>query len=153
MARPSASNPPPPAPHSGKLSAHHREGVTESVEDYLECISVLLKRNGRVSVSDVAESLNLVRPSVSLMIKRLDDLGYLKRQPYRGFVLTEKGREVAESIETRHEVLTELFTLIGLDPETHENDIEGLEHHISDPVLSGLEALIGHLRRHPMPEA
>ncbi len=133
-----------------KLSAHHRSGLTESAEDYLECISGLTRKNGYVSVSDVAEALNLIRPSVSLMIKRLADLGCLQREPYRGFVMTEKGRKIAESIETRHLVLTELFMQLGLDPRKHHADIEGMEHHISDPALQKFKSVIQHLKSHPL---
>jgi len=138
-------------PRRAKLSAHHRDGLTESAEDYLECISDLVGRNGFASVSDVADELELMRPSVSIMIKRLADLGFLERKPYRGFVLTARGGEVAASIQRRHALLTELFGLLGLDPQRYRADIEGMEHHISDPVFEGLSALVGHLRKHPVP--
>jgi Mn-dependent DtxR family transcriptional regulator len=152
MPKSSAFHPPRgrrPAKRS-KLSAHHRAGLTESAEDYLECISNLTQRNGFASVSDVAETLNLIRPSVSLMIKRLADLGYLKREPYRGFVLTPKGQSIAESIQRRHALLTELFVELGLDPHEFQGDIEGLEHHISDPALVRFQRLIAHLKKHPL---
>ena len=137
-------------PRRRKLSAHHREGLTESAEDYLECISNLIGRNGYATVSDVAEALDLIRPSVSIMIKRLADLGYLRREPYRGFVLTEEGEKVAVSIQKRHAMLTELFTLMGLDPTRFHADIEGIEHHMSDASLPKYRKLISHLKKHPL---
>lgn len=133
-----------------KLSSHHRSGLTESAEDYLECISNLIGRNGYASVSDVAEELDLIRPSVSIMIKRLADLGYLKREPYRGFMLTPKGELVANSIQERHAVLTELFRLMGLSPDEFYSDIEGIEHHISDAALPAFRRLAEHLKKCPM---
>jgi len=133
-----------------KLSAHHRGGLTESAEDYLECISNLRARNGYASVSDVADALDLIRPSVSIMIKRLADLGYLKREAYRGFVLTEKGEAVANSIRERHEVLTELFRSMGLQPDEFHADIEGIEHHISEAALPRFRQLVKHLGKHPL---
>jgi len=141
----------PPKPQKAvKRSAHQRTAVTESIEDYLECISTLVQRDGFVSVSAVADSLKLIRPSVSLMIKRLDDLGYLKREPYRGFALTAKGREIAQAIEVRHLLLSALFTQLGLDPVKYYNDIEGIEHHISDATLKKLQDLVLHLKKHPL---
>lgn len=137
-------------PKRSKLSAHHRSGLTESAEDYLESISNLVERNGYASVSDVADELDVIRPSVSIMIKRLADLGFLKREPYRGFVLTASGQAVATSVQQRHSVLTELFALLGLDPADFHADIEGLEHHISDEALPRFQALIAHLKKHPM---
>ena len=151
----SAGNPPPQSDARGrrtKLSAHHRNGLTESVEDYIECISNLVGRNGFASVSDVADELDLMRPSVSLMIKRLADLGFLERKPYRGFVLTARGKEVAVSIQRRHALLTDLFGLLGLVPRRYRADIEGLEHHISERVFDRLTLLVAHLLRHPLPK-
>ncbi len=136
---------------TAKRSAHHRGGLTESAEDYLECISNLLIQRGYVSASDVADALGLIRPSVSLMIKRLAEQGYLERQPYRGFVLTPKGQKVASSIRERHEVLTEIFRTLGLDPESFHADIEGLEHHISDAAFLRFRQLVAHLQKHPLP--
>jgi DtxR family manganese transport transcriptional regulator len=124
--------------------------LTESAEDYLECISNLIGRNGYASVSDVADELDLVRPSVSIMIKRLADLGYLRREPYRGFVLTAKGEVVAHSIQERHRVLTDLFRAMGLDPAKFHADIEGIEHHISEAALPVFRRLTAHLVRHPL---
>jgi Mn-dependent DtxR family transcriptional regulator len=134
-----------------KLSSHHRSGLTESAEDYLECISNLIDRNGYASVSDVADTLDLIRPSVSIMIKRLADLGYLRREPYRGFVLTPKGESVASSIQERHTVLTELFQLMGMNPAAFQADIEGIEHHISNAALPRFKNLLRHLAKHPLP--
>lgn len=134
-----------------KLSAHQREGLTESVEDYLECIANLVKRDGFVSVSAVADALDLNRPSVSQMIKRLAEMGYLKREAYRGFTLTPRGETVAVAIQTRHTVLTQLFVRLDLDPHQYQDDIEGIEHHLSDHTLQRLRDLISHLERHPLP--
>jgi len=154
MPQPSKSALPPAKTASStkrtKLSAHHREGLTESAEDYLECISNLIGRNGYASVSDLAEELDLIRPSVSSMIKRLANLGYLRREPYRGFVLTAEGEAVAKSIQARHAMLEELFAEMGLDPVKFQGDIEGMEHHISDGAMPKFRKLISHLKKHPV---
>ena len=134
----------------GKHSAHHRKGLTESAEDYLECISNLVGQKGYASGADVAEALELVRPSVSLMIKRLASLGYLKRERYRGFVLTPEGEGVAESIKERHAVLAEIFQHLGLDPKKFHADIEGLEHHISEAAFPRFKQLVAHLNKNPL---
>lgn len=139
-----------PRPKRTKLSAHHRSGLTESAEDYLECIGGLIRRNGYASVSDVAEALDVIRPSVSIMIKRLADLGFLRREPYRGFVLTPRGEEVARSIQERHDILTEVFRSLGLDPAKFHADIEGMEHHMSDAALPRFRKLVRHLQAHPL---
>jgi len=132
-----------------KRSAHDRAGVTESMEDYLECIFDLENTKGYACVSDVAEALKLNRASTSIMVKRLGKLGFLRYEPYRGFALTPEGVRVAEKIRKRHAMLTELFDLMGLDPGEHLSDIEGLEHHLSDRAFRRFAELASHLRRHP----
>ena len=133
-----------------KRSAHDRSVVTESMEDYLECIFDLENTKGYACVSDVAESLGLNRASTSIMVKRLGKLGFLRYEPYRGFALTPEGVRVAEKIRKRHAMLTELFELMGLDPDEHFSDIEGLEHHLGDRAFRRFAELASHLRRHPL---
>jgi Mn-dependent DtxR family transcriptional regulator len=150
MARSAISAPVrPEAPR--KRSAHDRSGVTESMEDYLECIFDLENTKGYACVSDVAEALRLNRASTSIMVKRLGKLGFLRYEPYRGFALTPEGIRVAEKIRKRHAMLTELFELMGLDHREHHSDIEGLEHHLSDRAFRRFAELANHLRRHPFP--
>jgi Mn-dependent DtxR family transcriptional regulator len=134
-----------------KRSAHDRSGVTESMEDYLECIFDLENTKGYACVSDVAEALRLNRASTSIMVKRLGKLGFLRYEPYRGFALTPEGIRVAEKIRKRHAMLTELFEMMGLDPREHLSDIEGLEHHLGDRAFRRFAELASHLRRHPFP--
>ena len=134
-----------------KRSAHDRSGVTESMEDYLECIFDLENTKGYACVSDVAETLQLNRASTSIMVKRLGKLGFLRYEPYRGFALTSDGRRVAERIRKRHAMLADLFGLIGLDDKDHLSDIEGLEHHLSERAFRRFADLAAHLRAHPLP--
>lgn len=133
----------------GKLSAHHRGGTTESMEDYLEAIADIVKQQGFVRVSDVAERLEIRRASVSLMIKRLSEQGFLNHVPYRGFTLTERGEEVAAQVKARHETLEEFFGLLKLPEESLARDVEGIEHHISPETLTLLKGFIGFWKKHP----
>jgi Mn-dependent DtxR family transcriptional regulator len=151
MPRPSAKTSAPPLSEGlRKRSAHDRAAVTESMEDYLECIFDLESRKGYACVSDVAEALRLNRASTSIMVKRLGKLGYLRHEPYRGFALTPEGSRVAEKIRKRHALLADLFQLMGLGHRDHLSDIEGLEHHLSDRAFRRFAQLALHLRRHPL---
>ncbi len=134
-----------------KRSAHDRAAVTESMEDYLECISDLENSKGYACVSDVAEALQLNRASTSIMVKRLGKLGFLRYEPYRGFALTPEGSRVAEKIRKRHAMLADLFSLMGLDQHDHLSDIEGIEHHLSERAFRRFAQLAAHLREFPLP--
>lgn len=132
-----------------KLSAHHRGGATESMEDYLEAIADIVASQGFVRVSDVAEKLDIRRASVSLMIKRLAELGYLNHVPYRGFTLTPQGEKLAARVKERHETLTEFFELLGLPPSAMQRDVEGIEHHVSSDTLRLLHRFISFWKANP----
>ncbi|PTX99607.1 transcriptional regulator MntR [Verrucomicrobia bacterium LW23] len=134
-----------------RRSAHDRTGVTESAEDYLERIYELIESKGYARVSDIAEALSLSRPSVSIMVQRLDKLGYLLYEKYRGLTLTPEGVRVAQAIRRRHAILTEFFELLGLPGEIVERDVEGVEHHVSQELLQRLESLVTHCRVNPEP--
>ena len=157
MVRPAAKTPSPSSQGGPvtprKRSAHDRADVTESMEDYLECIFDLESTKGYACVSDVAEALRLNRASTSIMVKRLGKLGFLRYEPYRGFALTPEGTRVAEKIRKRHAMLTDLFQLMGLDHREHLSDIEGIEHHLSERAFRRFAELAAHLRQHPFPRA
>ncbi len=123
--------------------------VSQSIEDYLERIHDLIESKGYARVSDIAELLNLSRPSVSNMVQRMSKLGLVVYEKYRGITLTDSGREVARRIQRRHQIVTEFFSLLELDPEVVEKDVEGIEHHLSSVSLARLELIVEYWRRHP----
>ncbi len=115
---------------------------TQSAEDYLERIHALIEEKGYARVVDIAESLKVRQASVSSMVQRLGEQGYLNYERYRGLVLTSKGREVACRIQRRHETLERFFSLLGIDVDTQRRDIEGIEHHLSPASVELLADLV-----------
>src|SRR5215475_7312225 len=122
---------------------------SQSAEDYLERIHELIEEKGYARVVDIANSLDVKQASVTSMVQKLGELGYLKYEKYRGLILTEKGRAVARGIQDRHETLSRFFSLFDLDVETQKHDIEGIEHHLSPETLEMLADLAGFFEGHP----
>ena len=122
---------------------------SQSAEDYLERIHELIEEKGYARVVDIASSLAVKQASVTSMVQKLGDLGYLNYVKYRGLVLTEKGRTVATRIQKRHETLARFFSLFGLDTETQQRDIEGIEHHLSPDTVKILADLASFFERNP----
>jgi len=123
--------------------------TTAAVEDYLERISELIRRKGYARVVDIAAELKISQASVTTMVQRLDGEGLVKYEKYRGMVLTSAGEEVAARIAHRHELLTNFFTLLGLEKEVVDHDVEGMEHHVSPETFEALEKLSRYLEAHP----
>ena len=123
---------------------------SQSAEDYLERILELVQETGQARVMDIATSLNVRQASVTNMVKKLCEMGYVDHEKYkRGLVLTEKGQEVALKIQRRHEILSSFFSMLKLDEDTQRRDIEGIEHHLSRGTVLALEDLVSFFDKHP----
>ena len=123
---------------------------SQSAEDYLERILELVQETGQARVVDIANSLNVRQASVTNMVKKLCELGYVDHEKYkRGLVLTKKGQQVALKIQRRHETLSSFFSMLELDDETQRRDIEGIEHHLSRGTVRVLEDLVSFFEEHP----
>ena len=122
---------------------------SQTAEDYLERIHELIEEKGYARVVDIASSLKVKQASVTSMVQKLDELGFLNYVKYRGLVLTDKGRAVATEIQQRHETLARFFSLFGLPAETQQRDIEGIEHHLSPATLEMLSDLTTFFQKNP----
>jgi Mn-dependent DtxR family transcriptional regulator len=126
-----------------------RRQPSQSAEDYLERIHELIEEKGYARVADIAESLSVKAASVTNMVQKLGELGFLKYEKYRGLILTQKGRAVATHIRSRHATLARFFSLFGLDKETQQRDIEGIEHHLSADTVVVLADLAAYFENNP----
>jgi Mn-dependent DtxR family transcriptional regulator len=122
---------------------------SQSAEDYLERIQELIERKGYARVVDIASSLKVKQASVTSMVQKLGEAGYLEYEKYRGLVLTPKGREVARRIQSRHATLSRFFSLFDLDADTQREDIEGIEHHLSPATVEMLADLTQFFEKNP----
>ena len=122
---------------------------SQSAEDYLERIHELIEEKGYARVVDIASSLKVKQASVTSMVQKLGELGYLEYEKYRGLSLTKKGREVARRIQNRHETLSRFFSLFGLDADIQRRDIEGIEHYLSAATVEVLADLARFFEDHP----
>ena len=120
-----------------------------STEDYLERIYELIEQKGYARTVDIAQALQIRQPSVTAMVQKLADAGYLNYEKYRGLTLTNKGRAVASAIRERHETLKRFFTLLALPSATQERDIEGIEHCLSPATLSSIARLTDFFEANP----
>ena len=112
---------------------------TENTEDYLEIIADLLNTKGEARIVDIASRLDIAQATANKTIQRLQNQGFLKKEPYRSIFLTLKGQEVASVSKKRHIIVLTFLKNLGLDARTAEADAEGIEHHVSDKTLKKME--------------
>ena len=116
--------------------------IQESGEMYLETILILSKENPFVRSIDVGEYMGYSKPSVSRAIGLLKNGGYVVSDHDGYLFLTDEGRELAEKIYNRHNLLTEFLIKLGVSKETASEDACKMEHIISDESISAIERFI-----------
>lgn len=123
--------------------------TTPSMEDYLEKIYELIKAKGYARVSDIAVELSLQPSSVTKMVQRLAEAGYIHYERYRGLVLTPAGQALGQAMKDRHAMLETFLRIIGVPEETLRRDVEGIEHHVSPATVEALQHLTTFFQHHP----
>ncbi len=129
------------AAHSGAVVPTE---PTEAVQDYLKAIHRLGGADAIVSPAEIASLLSVKAPSVTGMLKRLAESGWINYTPGDGAQLTEPGRREALRVIRRHRLI-ELFltTVLGLDWSEVDAEAEALEHAISPRLEEAIAAHLG----------
>ena len=112
---------------------------TENTEDYLEIIADLLISKGEARIVDIANKLGIAQATANKTIQRLQNQGYVKKEPYRSIFLTLKGQELASVSKKRHIIVLTFLKKLGIDNKTAEADAEGIEHHVSQKTLKKMD--------------
>ena len=124
---------------SKPFKAARRQHVNEAAEDYTELVADLEKEFGQARTCAIAKHLGVSHVTALRTIRRLQDEGLLVTSPHRPVTLTGKGKKLALYCKRRHRLLVDFFVSIGVPQETAENDVEGMEHHISPSSLAVIE--------------
>jgi Mn-dependent DtxR family transcriptional regulator len=112
--------------------------IQKAAEDYLEAMLMMKEKHGFIRSIDVAEQLNVTKPSVTYTTKRLRENGYITRDKAGLITLTDSGMEIADRIYTRHKLLTEFFIHLGVDAETAREDACKVEHDVSEKTFNAI---------------
>ena len=119
------------------------------VEDYLEVIYDLIQTKGYARAVDIAERLGVKTPSVTGMIQKLDGMGLVVYERYRGLTLTDKGEKMAKFIQRKHVLISKFLRLLGIEEKTANEDAEGIEHHVHKETLNRIEEFVEFANDHP----
>lgn len=106
--------------------------IHESGENYLEAIHMLGEKQGSVRSIDVVNHLGFSKPTVSVAVHTLERNGFLTITPEGYLCLTPAGREVAERIYERHQVLSSILMALGVPEDIALEDACKLEHDLSE---------------------
>lgn len=113
--------------------------VNESAENYLETILILSKSKPVVRSVDIAEELGFKKSSVSVAMKNLREKNHITVTKEGFIYLTDSGREIAEMIYERHELLSAWLIRLGVDKDIAAEDACRIEHVISKESFEAIK--------------
>jgi DtxR family Mn-dependent transcriptional regulator len=118
---------------------------SQSVENYIKVIYHLSHQDNEVSVSAIAQAMDVSLPSVNSMVKKLSDLGLLNYEKYKPLSLTASGVKKAAQILRKHR-LTEMYLVekMGFGWEEVHSVAEQIEHIEAPQFFDRMDELLGY---------
>jgi DtxR family Mn-dependent transcriptional regulator len=130
----------------------------ESTEEYLEAIYRLEREGPGVTTSALAADLGVAPASVSGMLRKLSNDGYIEHRARSEAKLTHEGLVIAVRVLRRHRLAERLLVdVLGMPWDEVHDEACKLEHAISQSVEDRLIVLLGDPKvcphGHPIPPA
>lgn len=115
------------------------EGLSATLEAYLENIQNLQRKYGAVRVTDLAQKMGCRMPTVTSALRRLSKLNLINYETYRPVTLTNSGETFVRKLSGKHRVLADFFkTILVLPDDIAESEACRLEHKTSGIILKRL---------------
>ena len=118
-------------------------------EEYIETIFALQKGTERVQTGQIAQRMDVKPPSVTEMLGKLQDEGFVNYEPYLGAELTVKGKKLAKELVETHRVISDFLEILGIDKDMAEQDACIIEHHMSKESALRLKMFVEFIQTAP----
>lgn len=129
--------------------------ASPAADDYLKTVFAHTEwQDAAITPSQLAAKLGIAPSSVTEMVKKLAASGLVSHVPYGAVRLTDAGEARALQMVRRHRLI-ETWLVQEFDyawDEVHD-EAEVLEHTISERLLEGIDARLGHPRFDPHGDA
>jgi len=135
--------------HSVRRTSPNPLSDLTRVDDYLEVVYDLIKFKGYARPSDIAEKLSVRTASVTGMLQRLDRMGLIQYERYRGLTLTPEGEQRAKTIQRTHLTILRFLRVFGIDEKVAQEDAEGIEHHVGRTTIERISRFVEYVDQHP----
>lgn len=121
--------------------------LPSELSNYLLLIHELLIEKGYVRGVELAERLQMSRPTVTRAIQRLAALGFANYERYRGITLSKVGVEAAEKTAQRYKVALDFLTSTGSPITNLPLEARRLSASSNDEVLAALKAATSKIKK------
>ena len=128
----------------------HGKEISENVEEYLETIYKKSLSDSMAKTTEISKDLGIAPGSVTQMLKKLEQEGYVVYYQYKGVTLTDKGYKIARSIVRKHRILeTFLYEILNINIEDLHEQACAMEHSLSDEAERKLCQLLDYPNQCP----
>lgn len=126
------------------------EVMSKNVEDYLKNLFSITLKDKAAGTNEISRELHVAPSSVTVMLKKLDEKGYIEYSPYQGAVLTRSGYRLGEKITRRHRLLEcFLSDVLKLEKEQLHTQACEMEHTLYDDTERALCIALKHPSKCP----
>ncbi len=125
------------------LDLHSDQRMKLAKEMYLKAIFQLHSQLGEVKAVDLVDCLGVTKASVSEMLGKLKEDGYVVYESFKAIRLTPKGKTKAHLVMRRYHILRSFVEKkLGIKGNKAHHEACALEHAFSDKAIKRLEKLI-----------
>ena len=125
------------------------EELTPTLEDYLRAIHHIERKQKAARPKEISRAQNVASSTVTAALQSLAERGMVNYEPYELITLTEKGREQAEQLAVRHQIVRNfLGEILGLEPELAEATTCDMEHSVNRQALERFVCFLAFIQRH-----
>ena len=127
------------------------EKLSASLEDYIEAIASLAGSSGETRAADIADTLGVSRPSVTVALRALASRKMVNYRPYSTVSLTEEGKIQAAAVLRKHRILSRFFNeILGADEKLADSAACKVEHAIGEEITDRLVEFLAFIDNCPM---
>ena len=125
--------------------------LTASLEDYIEAIASLAGSSGETRAADIADTLGVSRPSVTVALRALASRKMVNYRPYSTVSLTQEGRIHAASVFRKHRILSRFFSeILGAEEGLADSAACRVEHAIGEEITDRLVDFLAFIDNCPL---
>jgi len=122
----------------------------KTTEEYVETIFFLQNKKGLAKTGKISSEMGIQPSSVTEMLQKLQEEGYIQYEPYKGAILTEAGKELAREVMKKHKIIADFLEIIGVERELAEADACQIEHHVTVKTLQRLGKFVEFIKDAPL---
>ena len=113
--------------------------ISKALEEYLKTMYILQVQDKELRVTDIANQMNISKPSVTKAINSLKENGLVDYETYGKIELTENGNDLAKKILEAYDISYVFFKdVIGLDEDASKREAEKLKLTMEDNTINNL---------------